>query len=233
MTMKRIKTVGLLLLAILAVGAFAASTASAEEGLLGFTGGASGEGGGGTLQFTGGNTFICAKLSILNVKLLPASFIHGEANLHFTGCKLNGVLPINSLTDLKEVILVKVLFFICFTNKAALETGLYLSILNEKEEEGNLHLEVPSVSGLLFFKGALIATNLSGLKGDKNEGKTFKFELKGSKGKQEGATSCEIAGKKLSYTLKSEENENGKPENASEATSFTINFGEKVEFMDT
>jgi hypothetical protein len=223
-----------MMLALLALGAFAASTASAEEGLLP-TPEASGKGGGGTLA-TAGAEILCTSVTVLEIKFLPKSDLHGTADLHFKGCKAGGnIFPVNSLGDEKEVILAYVLFLICLITPASLDFGLLILTLGHKllEETGFVHLEIPSLGALINVKGAIIAKNLSGLKGDKNEGKVFKYELKGSKGKQEVATGCEINGKKLSNTLLSELNENGKPEVASENTNFEITYPEKVELMDT
>jgi hypothetical protein len=232
--MKRLRTIGLTLLALLALGAFAASTASAEEGLLGPAEGEenSGKGGAGTLESVSKSKTSCKAVSILEVKLLPKSDIHGTADLHFTGCTAFG-FPINSLGDASGVVLMYVLFLVCLL--ANLTFHLVLSILGEKllEETGSVHTEVPALGLLLRITGAIIATNLSGLKGDKSEGKVFKFELKGKEGKQEVATSCEIAGKKLTNTLQAELNENGKPEALSWNATFELEFKAKSELMDT
>jgi hypothetical protein len=232
--MKRLKTIGLMLLALLALGAFAASTASAEEGLLGPAEGEenSGKGGAGTLETAAKAKITCKAVSVLQVKLLPKSDEHGTADLHFTGCTAFG-FPANSLGDVKEVILVYVLFLVCLLTN--LTFHVLIRVLGEKllEETGSVHIEVPALAQLVRVAGSIIATNLSGLKGDKNEGKLFKFELKGKEGKQEVATSCEILGLKLTNTLTSELNENGKPEAASENTSFELEFKKASELMDT
>jgi hypothetical protein len=233
--MKRLRTIGLILLALLALGSFAASTASAEEGLLPTQEAkeASGKGGAGTLA-TAGSDFSCTKVAILEVKFLAKSDLHGTFDLHLSGCKVAGTFPINSLGDVKEVILEYFLFLICLITSASLDFGLLLLVLGAqlKEEAGLAHLEIPSVGALVNVKGAIIAKNLSGLKGDKNEGKLFKYELKGSKGKQEVATSCEINGKKLSNTLQAELNETGKPEALSWNTTVELEYSELVALMD-
>ena len=90
-----------------------------------------------------------------------------------------------------------------------------------------MHIEVPAVGELIVVEGAIIGT-LS-----PNEGKEATVTLKGNKGKQETATGCEIAGKKLTNTLKAEKNHNGEPEAASETTTSTIKFAETVKLMDT
>ena len=49
----------------------------------------------------------------------------------------------------------------------------------------------------------------------------------------ETAKECEIAGKKLKYSLTTEANENGEKEADSWNTVVTIKFAEEVELMDT
>ena len=90
-----------------------------------------------------------------------------------------------------------------------------------------MHIEVPAVGELFVLEGALIGTLTP------NEGKEATVTLKGAKGKQETATGCEIAGKKLTNTLTIEANHNGKPEAASETTTSIIKFAETVKLMDT
>ena len=102
--MKKVRIIGLMLLALLALGAFAASAAFAEEGLLPQQGekAASGEGGDGTLEAASGLNMKCKKLTILNILFLPKSDIHATANLHISGCTALGLFTATSLDDLAE-----------------------------------------------------------------------------------------------------------------------------------
>jgi hypothetical protein len=225
--MKKVRIIGLMLLALLALGAFAASMASAEEGLLPQQGekAASGESTGtATLETPSGLGITCTKLSILSILFLKASDIHATANLHFSGCKALGLFAATSLDDLKEpgVILVpKALLLICLVTSATLVFGVLIL------PEAPVHIEIPAVGELVVVEGAAIGT-LS-----PNEGKEAKVSLVGSKGKQTTATGCEIAGKKLTYSLTAEQNENGKKEASSENVPATIKFAETVKLMDT
>lgn len=228
--MKQLRMIGLMLLAVFALGAFAASTAFAEEGLLPQQKEkvASGTGGAGTLETLAGKKITCEKVEILSILFLKESDIHGTADLHFKGCKAENLFSANTLLDEPGVILVKVLFLICLTKPAESKFGMLI----EAEKEATTHIEVPGLGQLLLVKGAVIAENTSA-----NKGKEFVLNLEGSKGTQKVATSCEIAGKKLSHTLVAAL-DSGTDEDASEnvpaaTAKTTLKFTEEVELMNT
>ena len=129
--MKKVRTIGLMLLALLALGAFAAPTAFAEEGLLPQQGtkAASGEGGKGKLETASGLSINCEKVNISNILFLAKSDIHATGNLDFIECKALGLFTATSLDDLATpgVILVpEALFLICLVNSAELKFGILI-----------------------------------------------------------------------------------------------------------
>jgi hypothetical protein len=224
--MKKVRIIGLMLLAMLALGAFGASMASAEEGLLPQQGekASSAEGGEAKLATPGGLSITCTKLSLLEIKFLKASDIHAIGNLHFSGCKALGLFAATSLDDLKEpgvILAPKALLLICLVTSGTLVFGVLIL------PEAPVHIEIPAVGELVVVEGAAIGTLTP------NTGKELKVTLKGTKGVQETSNECTIAGKTLKYSLTSEQNENGKKEASSETATATIKFAETVELMDT
>jgi hypothetical protein len=219
--MKRLRIIGLALLALFALGAFAASMASAVEGVLPNTATGTGEGGTATLETTNKEKISCTKVSVLEIKF--STDINGTATIHFTGCKAEGALPANSLGDESGVILSKVNVLVCLVEKAALVFGLLI------QPTATEHIEVPSVGQLVLVKGAVIAKSDSA-----NSGKEFLYLLKGAKGVQTEATECEINGTKFKHSFESV-NDALKVVDfpASEEAHFTIKLNEEVKFMDT
>jgi len=161
-------------LAVLAFSAIASTvTASAAETLWPWLPGTPGETFKGksegkfTLQIKGSGSITCSGGSILltlekegkkfSSELVEEGSVEKKhatlalAYHHFTGCKALG-LPINSLADEKEVILIHVEIHDCVINKANKEFGLLILPLE-------VHAEIPS-TGLLFTiltKGLYIA----------------------------------------------------------------------------
>jgi hypothetical protein len=221
--MRRLRIIGLALLALFALGAFAASVASAEEGVLpeaiAITG--SGEGGTATLATTNKETVSCTKVAILEIKFTTDQ--KGTATLHSTGCLAEGALPFNSLGDASGVLLSKVSLLVCLVEPKTLVFGLLIAAITLPE-----HIEVPSVGQLILIKGAVIAKSDSA-----NSGKEFLYLLKGKEGKQTEATECSITGTTFKHSLESVNDKATKDLAASEEAHFTIKLNKEVEFMDT
>jgi hypothetical protein len=218
--MKHVRIIGLMLLALFSLGAFAASAASAEEGVLPastFTG----TGGAGQLETLNKQKIECKEVSVLEGKFV-ANDKEGTANLHFTKCKAEGFLPVNSLGDASEVILAKVKFTVCLVNSATLTFGMAIT------PSETVHIEVPSLAQLLLVKGTVIAE----LEGAGLKGKEFKFKLAGKEGDQTAALKCEVEGKKFAHTYESANDKEAKDEHASENAKFTIKFTEEVQLED-
>jgi hypothetical protein len=224
--MSRLRTIGLMMLALVALGAFTVSAASAVEGVSPPTN-FSGTGGAAELATLGNEKITCTALKLLEGKFLTEKeqTQHGTANLHLSGCKVNEILPANTLGDEKEVILIKVLFLICLVISATLTFGIL--ILPQEAA----HIEVPSISALLLVKGSAIAQ----LEGAGLKGKVFQFVLKKKKempGDQETALECNINGKTFKHSL-----EAAKDSSTDEMTSlevlFTITFDADVNFVDS
>jgi hypothetical protein len=219
--MKRLTTIGLALLALFALGALSASSASAEEEGLLPNATSEGEGGKGTLENSNKEKITCAAVKILSAEFLKESDQHGEAKLHFTGCKA-GIVSVNTLGDEKEVILVLVLFLVCLINPINKVYGLLILPI----EPSTVHIEVPSVKKLILVKGYVIARNTS-----PNTGKEFTFSLKGELGKQTEATTCEINNTKFEHNLEAVDDSKTPDFPASEETTFTLKFKEEVKLM--
>jgi hypothetical protein len=228
--MKRLRIIGLALLALFALGAFAASMASAEEGLLP-NATSSGSGKTTTLETTGKEKVSCTAVSILEAKFVPiiekekeiAKDQHGTANLHFTGCKAESLVPVQSLGDEKEVILSKVLFLYCLVEPTKLIFGLLIQSLETE------HLEVPATKELVLVKGPVIAE----LETKALKAKEFSWNLVGAAGVQTTATKCVINGKEVKHTFESVNDKKTVDLPASENGLFTLKFPEEVTLEDS
>jgi hypothetical protein len=217
--MKRFRIIGLSLLALFALGAFAATTASAEEGVL-------------PLKVKTFNVLIKSKTAVLETssEALPpiictaltgsGSFetdSHGKATLDFDSCTAGG-FPANSLGDTAGLILAPGLFLICLTG--SLEFGLFFELTSP------VHIEVPSIAGLLFLvEGTVIG------KIDAKAGELLKLIVvlfHGKKGVQETKVCTDEKGGKKEASLKEGENKLA----ASEEVEALIQFGENEELMD-
>jgi hypothetical protein len=72
-------------------------------------------------------------------------------NINFQKCKGFGIVPVNSLGDAAETVLTGELTgHLCFTNKAPLEVGLVLKLVNP------LHIEIPATKELFVVRGIVI-----------------------------------------------------------------------------
>jgi hypothetical protein len=169
---------------VLVSSAIAVATASAAETLWRFLPGTKGETftgktGSATLETTAGGKFLCTGSTILltfggsSSELLETGGSLALALIHFTGCKAEGILPINSKGDEKEIILSHLEIHTCLIKKGDL--GLKLEILP-------LLLEVPAVGLTIETKGAFIVL-ITPLETPK--GKHFELNIKQTKGTQE------------------------------------------------
>jgi hypothetical protein len=217
--MKRLRIIGLALLALFALGAFAASMASAEEGVLPNTATGTATGGVATLETTNKEKISCTAVNVLEIKFSTDQ--KGTATIHFTGCKAEGALPANSLGDANEVILSKVNVLVCLVEPKTLVFGL---LIQPKETE---HIEVPSVGQLVLVKGAVIAKSDSA-----NSGKEFLYLLKGKAGVQTEATECEINKTVFKHSFESVNDLKSPDFKASEEAHFTVKLSAEVTFHD-
>jgi hypothetical protein len=219
--MKRLRIIGLGLLALFALGAFSASVAAGEEGVLP---NANSTGTGSTVTYeTEKEKVTCTAVKISEGKFLTEKEKdqHGTATLDYTGCKAEGIVGINTLGDEKEVILSKLLFLVCLVEPKTLQFGLLIQPIATE------HLEIPTTKQLLLQKGSVIAAGEKVL-----AGKEFLFLLKGEKGKPIEALKCEINKKVFTHTFELALDSEAKDKPASLTAHFTLTF-EKVEFMDT
>jgi len=223
--MKRMKLIGLMLLAVFALGAVAAATASAEAGFLPTPKTATALGGKSVLETVGKGNITCTSLDDSTITMENDK--HGTATLHWLGCKAEGLLPANSLGDKSEEILAQVLFLVCLDPTTA-KNELVDTFGIIGEVVGKLHLEVPSVGVLQIVTGAALGAILT-----TGKGKLWVIEFNGSVGAQT-ITDCKQGTVTILHNLLSETNENKKPEAASEAvTSGLLQFASEVELMDS
>jgi hypothetical protein len=220
--MKSLKIIGLMLMALFALGAFTASAAMAlEEGVLpnaNFTGTGTTQ----TLETLTKEKIQCTALNILEGKFNVGSDDEGTANLHFTGCKAEGIFPVNTLGDLKEVILALVKFNVCLINSKELKFGIAIEAI-----EKTVHIEVPSVGKLLLVTGLVIAE----LAAAGTKGKEFKDKATGKEG-HPSVLKCEALGKTFTHSYASADDSAKVDEHASQEGSFTLKFEKEVEFED-
>ncbi|HEY3666387.1 MAG TPA: hypothetical protein VGL19_10320 [Polyangiaceae bacterium] len=222
--MKRQQITGLALFALFAFGAIGAKLASAEEGVLP-NATSSGEGGVTTLETTSKEKISCMKVLILEAKFLTEKEKdqHGTANLHFTGCKAEGLIPVNSLGDEKEVVLSKVLFLVCLVEPTKLIFGLLIQPIETE------HTEAPAVKTLRLAKGAIIAE----LEGGGLTGKEFKYRLAGKAGVQTTAAQCTINGTTFKHSFELGSDSASKDVMASVEGKLTLRFPEAITFEDS
>jgi hypothetical protein len=97
-------------------------------------------------------------------------------NINFKKCKAFGFVGVNSLGDVAETVLTgEMTGHLCFTNKAPLEVGLVLKLVN------NLHIEEPVIKELLVLRGIVIGE----LSPVGKKAKEFHVAYAQTKGKQE------------------------------------------------
>jgi hypothetical protein len=164
--MKRLRILGLSLLALFALGAIAANLALGEEGVLepqNF----SIKGGKQILENLNKEKIECTAVTGTGVPL-PAGEkdhdTHSTGTLDFTGCKAFG-FELISLGD-KGAILVEVLYLLCLFGAG---TKLDWGVLIEPKTQP-VHLEIPALKELILVKGAIIADLLTKLAGALLEG---------------------------------------------------------------
>jgi len=171
--MKRLRILGLSLLALFALGAIAANAALAEEGVLepqNF----SIKGGAQKLENLNKESITCTSVTGNGVPL-PAGEkdrdTHSTGTLTFTGCTSGGFAA-NTLGDVAGTILSEVLYLLCLLNSATLDWGV---LIEPKPQP--VHIEVPALKILILVKGAIIGDLLTKLAGvlleGQPEGKEF------------------------------------------------------------
>jgi hypothetical protein len=223
--MKRLKIIGLALLALFALGAVSASTASAVEGFLPLN----------KksiqvlkskilLQTAGGAALHCLKLTGTGAF---TNDHHGTGTLDLDECELFGTgFAVYSLGDKKTtvvkeaLILMPILFLVCLIDSAKLLFGILV------EPTETVHLHVEALGDLVEVTGAIIGHILT------TKGKLFVVDFGGLKGAGNIAECKDEAGgvKKWTWTAKLDPN---KAELASIfATSSLLQFEEEVELMD-
>jgi hypothetical protein len=169
---------------VLVSSAIAVASASAAETLWRFLPGTKGETftgktGTATLETVAGAKIVCTGSTILltfggsSSELTETGGSLALALIHFTGCKVEGILPMNSKGDEKEIVLAHLEIHTCIIKKGDL--GLKLETLP-------IVLEVPAVALTIEVKGAFIAlvTPLETPKSKHDE-----LNIKQTKGKQE------------------------------------------------
>lgn len=227
--MKRMKLIGLSLLAIFALGALAVTTASAEEGFLPSPGLANVLGGLSTLEIEGGGKITCEKLDETHIEFLSLEpDRHAEGTLHWLGCKAENLFKANSLGDKEGEILVPVLLLVCLDTKNAekklvTEFGVLALVV------GTTHLEVPAVGTLIEVKGQALAS----IKAKAGEKLTlFVAEFVGSKGKQ-NITKCLIGAKEVTHNLEGSTNHAAFKPASENVAGGLVQFESAVELMDS
>jgi hypothetical protein len=221
--MKRLRPIGLLLLAVFALGAFAASTASAEEGFLPKAETANVLGGQSTLELEGGSAaIVCKKLD--ESKFTLTNDKHATGTLHFLECKAGGLFPANSLGDASEVYLVPTEFLVCLDPKNSV--GTLLANFGIAGEVKGVHLEVPATGSLLEVNGRALGT-LEGTKG-----KLFGSKFEGKGGKQT-VTKCLEGANEKTHNLTSSENHGAAKPASLNIAGGLVQFPVEVELMDS
>jgi hypothetical protein len=221
--MKRIRILGVALLALFALSAVMAVAASAEEGFLPFPKktGFTVAGGVSTLNTAANLPIVCGKLDASKGTLENDK--HGTVTLQWLECTVAG-LGANSVGDASKTILAKVLFLVCLINTTTLEFGI------AAETDETVKLEVPALPATITVKGRVIGTVLAkaGAKAT-----LFKVDFTGAKGVQ-NVTKCTDSSGTKEHTLQAESSLGKKLETASQnVESGTVTFEEEVELMDT
>jgi hypothetical protein len=202
------------LIAVLALTALAAATAGAAETLWHWLPGAEKStfttaNGEGVLETVGKASIKCAKST--GTGELTKEMTLGVVTFDFTECKADGLVPANSLGDPSETILVGVDLHNCLI--AAGDRGILFKLLSP------LHLEIPATDELVIVEGSFVG--LVEPFEPKKAQKEYTLNIKQKGGKQE-IEKCEGGTKE---TLKSEFNENKKPEESGEeAKGATVKF---------
>jgi hypothetical protein len=205
--MRRLNLIGVGILAILALSGLASATAfAANPEFLPTTGQ--------KFTITSGKGELVSGFAIKCNKDKGTGEITGAktvtANVDFEECTVFGVAA-NSLGDPSKTILVKATGELCYINEAAKEVGVYFT-------PEPVHIEVPLVGELDVVSGTAVA-------------KAEPINKKSKTGKQVfPSTAIASCGGKTA-ALKSEKQENGKPESATEVSTEEVTFEKEVEIM--
>ena len=212
--MKRIRIIGLMLLALFALSAVAASAASAEEGFL---------------PLSKKGLQVLSKEALLEthaksqIKCKSTSGTgtfkndkEGSGTFTFSGCTALGFAANSLPEETKETIKAAVTYVICLINSAELKFGVAIT------PTSTVHIEVPALGALLEVKGTIIGEILT------KSGKLFVVDFNGKEGLGNVASCGTI---KNSYESRKD------PEAFEEASQKTteglMQFEETVELMDT
>jgi hypothetical protein len=204
--MKRMKLIGLSLLAIFALGAFAVASASAEEGFLPLkVKTATALGGESTLSSGGIADIVCKELDDSTITFTNDKTASGT--LHWLGCKAGGLFAAKSLgASGSEEILAPTKFLVCLDAKNGTTLVDNFGVAGTVEK---LHLEVPGLGILAIVNGTALGAILTA-----GPAKLWSMEFIGKKGVQT-ITSCKQGETTITHNLTSAENE-GTPAAASE-----------------
>jgi hypothetical protein len=227
--MKRMKLIGLSLLAIFVLGAFAATTALAEEGFLPTQKEGNALGGKSVLETTGGGNITCTKLEASTIKFENAkketSDKHGDGTLKWVGCKAFGLVPVNSEGDPAETILAPLLFLVCLDAKNGATLVDNFGVAGELDTA--LHLIVPATNTKIEVTGTALGAILTS-----GKAKLWSMEFLGAKGVQT-ITECLEGTNKKTHTLKSKENAEPAQAASEKVESGLLQFPAEVELMDS
>ena len=195
--MKRIRLIGLTLIAVLALGALAASSASAEGPEISPAGTKEAP-----IKFEGinnGNTVLESTLGTkVTCKVAKAKGEFSSANLglvliDFEGCESGGA-KCNSPKDNAGVILVLLnMHLVDVLPTGTLDLGVWLEPKEELPGTGDLHFTCGAILTSVILGSVIgVADNLAGeLLTNGAKGKEFKVLWKGAKGEQEIKT-CDL-----------------------------------------
>jgi hypothetical protein len=225
--MKRLRIIGISLLALFALGAITASAASAVEGVLPLKlKGVTTLGTNAILEDTSGKQIKCAKVT---GKGTMSTDVLGEGTLEFKECSSSGLaaysLDMKETTVVKEAeILAKVTTEICLINSAALTYGISVKL---KEP---VHILLKALGLLVVVEGAAIGEVST------KKGTLLTAVFVGKKGVQTTAPECkdEKGGvKKHTLTAASDAEHKEKLPASQSVEKGLLQFEEEVELMDT
>jgi len=224
--MRWLVTMGFTILALCASGAITTTSTFAEEGFLPLSfKEAKVESRKTVLTGAGGIAISCTEIDLTKSLIKFANIKHATGTLHFAKCTAAG-LPINSLGDSKEQILMPVEILVCLEPTGAFSTfGIAIEV-------SKIHLEVPSIGFLTELNGRVIGA-ISAKPGEAlKEFKTVFNIVKESK-KQE-VIACKEGKAEKTHTLTLEQNHSGKPEGATQfIEGGLLEFTEAQELMDS
>jgi hypothetical protein len=224
--MKRLRIIGLSLLALFALGALLASSASAVEGVLPLN----------VKTFTLlGKT---AQLETHNKEKIKCKIAqgggaftsdhHGTVLLDFLECESQGFLAFSlgekePKTEPEALILAPAEFLICLINSAELKFGIFVKLTE------TVHIHVKAIGDLIEVKGEVIGEILT------TKGKLFVIDFNGKEGLGNVKECKDVAGNVLKTNLLSEDHLKKQPflESSEKVTAGLVQFTEEQELMDT